>query len=90
MPGRSSWNGKWSGDKKRLALLRELDAAEAAGLDGRTWSYRWPDGWRAEVTARTHREEEPFKRSEGFLGYEWMIESILRYNQIYADHERPK
>lgn len=89
MPGRASWDGRWSGEGSNYALVRELDDARAGQVDGRSWSYGWPDGWRAEVTARVVQDGETLKPSHGFNGYEWMVESILRHGRIYADHEVP-
>ncbi len=43
-----------------------------------------------EVSARVVREGEPIAPSHGFHGYDWMVASILRHGQIYADHERPE
>jgi hypothetical protein len=88
MPGRNTWNGKWSGDEKHYALLREIDDPIAEQLDHKSWSYSWGDGWRAHVEARIVRGE--VKKSHGFCGYDWMVDSILRYNKIYADHDQPK
>lgn len=89
MPGKASWDGKWSGDERNFVLLRDLDDGQAAQLDGRTWSYSWSDGWRAEVSARVVPVGEIQKPSHGFDGYDWMIASILRYGKIYASHEVP-
>lgn len=90
MPGKSSWNGKWSGDDRNFTLVRDVDSDLAAQLDGQSWSYGWSDGWRAEVSARVVREGETLKPSHGFHGYAWMVASILQYGKIYADHERPE
>ena len=89
MPGAASWNGKWSGDGRNHTLVHNVDDAEVDRIDGRSWSYSWPDGWRAEVTARVVKEGEILGASHGFNGYDWMVASILRYGEIYADHERP-
>jgi hypothetical protein len=90
MPGKASWDGKWSGDARNYTLLRDLDDARAAQLDGRSWSYGWSDGWRAEISARVVRDGEKLKPSHGFHGYDWMVASILQHDKIYADHEVPK
>lgn len=90
MPGKASWDGKWSGDDRNYTLLRDLDDDQAAQLDGRSWSYSWPDGWRAEIYARLAHVGETRKPSHGFHGYDWMVASILQYDKIYADHEVPK
>lgn len=89
MPGRNSWDGRWSGEERNYTLMRIVDDDQAAQLDGRSWSYGWSDGWRAEVSARVVRDDETLKPSHGFQGYDWMVASILRYGKIYADHERP-
>ena len=90
MPSKGSWDNKWSGEARNYTLLRELDDVHASQIDGRSWSYSWPDGWRAEVSVRVVPEGEAQKPSHGFHGYDWMVESILRYDKIYADHERPE
>lgn len=90
MPGRASWDGAWSGEGRNYALVREVDDASATQLDGRSWSYGWPDGWRAEVRARVIRAGEELAPSRGFRGYDWMVASILRHGAIYADHEAPE
>lgn len=90
MPRRSSWNGAWSGDKRNFSLVRELDAEDAAKLGGKSWTYRWSDGWIACVSARVVIDRDLLAASDGFCGYGWMVDSILRYGEIYADHERPE
>lgn len=90
MPGKASWDGKWSGADRNFTLVRNVDDDQAAQLDGQSWSYSWPDGWRAEVSARLVQAGEDLAPSHGFHGYDWMVASILRYGKIYADHERPE
>ena len=90
MPNRGSWNGKWSGEDRNYTRLREVNDEQGAQLDGRSWSYGWSDGWRAEVSARIVIAGEILKPSHGFQGYDWMIASILQYGKICADHEIPE
>lgn len=90
MPGRASWDGKWTGDASNFTITREIADDQANKLDGRSWSYGWSDGWRAEVNARVVNAGEKQKPSHGFNDYDWMVESILQFDKIYADHERPK
>ena len=90
MPRRGSWDNRWSGEDRNYTLIRELDTDQANRIDGQSWSYNWPDGWRAEVRARVVREGEDLKSSHGFHGYDWMVTSILLYGKIYADHEVPQ
>lgn len=90
MPGKASWDGKWSGEDKNYVIVRELDDAKAKQLDGNAWSYGWSDGWRASISARVVSRRAKLKHSDGFYGYDWMVASILQYGKIYADHERPE
>jgi hypothetical protein len=94
MPGKASWNGKWSGESYNHTRTKRLGEKALAKLMGgeseRSWSYRWDDGWCACVTARVVPTGEKLKKSDGFAGYDWMISSIMSYDDIYADHEIPK
>jgi len=90
MPSKGSWDNRWSGEGRNYTLVRDLDDDQAFQLDGQSWSYNWPDGWRAEVSAHVAHDRATLKPSHGFLGYDWMVASILRYGKIYADHERPE
>lgn len=97
MPSSPSWNGKWSGADRLWCVVREYTEARATEIAKATSSthyyYRWDDGWAANVQARIVSAAEAAKlrkKSAGFKGYEWMIDSIERYGKIYADHERPK
>jgi hypothetical protein len=90
MPGRNTWDGRWTGDDRNYTLVRDADDSEVPKFDGKSWSYSWPDGWRAEITARVLRSGEPVVKSHGFCGYDWMVASIFRYGKIYADHQRPE
>ena len=89
MPNRGSWDDKWSGEDRNYTILRGIDDDRASQLEGQSWSYGWPDGWRAEISAHVVRDGETLKPSHGFHGYDWMVASILRYGKIYADHEIP-
>jgi hypothetical protein len=90
MPNKGSWDNKWSGESRNYTIVKDLDDDRALQLDGRSWSYSWPDGWRAEISARLVREAATLPPSHGFHGYDWMVASILRYGKIYADHECPE
>ncbi len=97
MPGRSSWNGGWSGEGKNYAVVRDLSAQDLARLfdlapEGtdltkcrRVWTHGWSDGWIAEVTARVVPSGEDLAQSDGFHGYDWMIENILRTGSPYSE-----
>ena len=47
------------------------------------WYHRWDDGWAALVTARVMNPGERRAKSNGFAGYDWMIDNILRYGSPY-------
>jgi hypothetical protein len=97
MPSRSSWDGRWSGDGKNYAVMRELSDEDLARLFDlasenidsatccRVWRHRWSDGWIAEVAARVMPIGEELKKSDGFKGYDWMIDNILRTGSPYSE-----
>ena len=82
MPSRGSWNGEWSGAGRDYVLYRYLPTTQAdAVLNGgtrRSWFYRWDDGWSARIDARIMERGERKRKSDGFSGYDWMVENILR------------
>lgn len=87
MPGCASWDGKWSGAGRCYAVKRRVSATKADSLTGRSFSYNFGDGWRASVSAQTadaKTSREIMKRSQGFCGYEWMINSIMSDGAIYG------
>lgn len=88
MPNRASWNGRWSGEGRKFYVIKKLpvNALKQEHLkrlieNGRdSWYYRWEDGWGANVEAQVIDSTEARKRkkvSDGFCGYDWMIDSIL-------------
>lgn len=93
MPNAASWNGKWSGEGRNYTLVKELSFDNPLGIDLRcglatkSWSYAWSDGWVARVQARAVPDDEKLQKSDGFCGYDWMVESILKRGKILADHE---
>ena len=94
MPGRSSWNGAWSGDDVSHVLIRAIGRSEreraAALLSHHTYFYSWPDGWRAAVTVRevTASGAKRLRRtSQGFCGYDWMVDSLLKNGRISPAEE---
>lgn len=90
-----SWDGKWSGSGKVYAkevnLTKGLkEHLEALGIDcgkgkNHTFHYDFKDGWACNVTMTVGTKtefKEIMKHSQGFLGYDWMIDSILKYGRI--------
>ena len=91
IPGRASWNGRWSGEETVYAIVKPIGRSRSARakadelLSKRYFSHSWSDGWRASITvtetdgcgARKMR-----KRSKGFCGYDWMVTEIILYGDI--------
>lgn len=86
MPNVGSWNGKWTGEGRPYIRVREVDDQKAASLlEEGSFDYRWDDGWCAYVSVRqvdTKEAAKLRKKSVGFLGYDWMIDSILAKGSI--------
>lgn len=92
MPHVASWNGRWSGEKDVHVIMkssREIGEKRCDELDGKSFFYRWDDGWCACVSCRIiDGDEGEFLRrvNRGFCGYDWMVKSIIKNNEIV----RPK
>ena len=90
MPSNNAWNGKWSGEGNFYAVVRSTRAVKSVGkriLDKSSWVYSFVDGWVAGVSAKEISSTEARlvrKRSKGFCGYDWMIDSIFAHNEIRA------
>lgn len=94
MPGVGSWNGQWSGASRYYAKVvnvgrnkARLERARAALAVGR-FHHAWEDGWRASVTVCEVDARDAAsirRRSNGFCGYDWMVDSILKFGRIDYD-----
>lgn len=97
MPSCPSWNGKWSGEGRLYAITRKFSGVKGGAhaqriLDAAPYHYHWDDGWGAMVRVREVDAKEAAqarKKSVGFAGYDWMVESIIDHGAIYADHQIP-
>ena len=93
MPGRASWNGRWSGEDRNYTIVRSMSRTAAEALVGEknhaTWSHRWSDGWLAVVEARIVRAGERLKKSDGFSGYDWMVANIIAHGSTCAPGQVP-
>jgi hypothetical protein len=90
MPIVGSWSGKWSGEGVYYAIVRSLRNKELANkiLERGYYHYDFGDGWAAGITVEQIDSGEAAKtrrRSKGFCGYEWMVDSIIN-NQRIAPH----
>jgi hypothetical protein len=91
MPGRNTWNGVWSGDGKRYLRFLKVDKRIGMQLVGCEFSYKWNDGWSANIKVSSVPSKEKaklIKKSAGFCGYEWMINSITEIGKIKTETER--
>ena|ERR1039458_4710340 len=92
MPNNNSWNGKWSGEGNLYAVIRSFGTSKKTAerlrpiIEKGYFYYNFGDGWGAGVDvyecvsaaeARSIR-----KRSRGFCGYDWMVNSILEHGEI--------
>lgn len=98
MPGVASWNGRWSGKGRLYVIVKTYGSSRKTRehvervLKAAPYYYRWSDGWAARIDVREVEAREGTrlaKASNGFCGYDWMVESIWCYGAIYADHEKP-
>lgn len=86
MPSRNSWNGNWSGEGRNYTIIRKIKDKTAITLgfdktETQSWNYHFGDGWSACVTGRVIPSGET-KKSDGFCGYNWMVDEIIWYNKI--------
>lgn len=85
MPRFNTWNGQWSGQDKRYIKIRQFVESSDVQIETRDYQYDFGDGWVANVkVSRIDRDKkaELIKISDGFLGYEWMIDSIIQHGRI--------
>ncbi len=91
MPGVGSWNGKWTGSEECHVIVRSISAEQAARAFNRTGDaegshyYSFGDGWAASVSVRAVDSKEARRlrrKSDGFCGYGWMVESIVAAGKI--------
>lgn len=91
-PNVGSWNGRWTGEGKNYIHIRQLSENKLSEIGvtddhPQSWYYRWDDGWGANVSCRILKKGERLPKSDGFCGYEWMIDSILNHGKIMVSHE---
>jgi len=71
---------------RKFTLVRALTRkqCEMLQLDDayRYWNYRFSDGWSVTIKGRLLKHGERAPKSNGFLGYEWMIDSIIDKDKI--------
>jgi hypothetical protein len=98
MPGVNSWNGRWTGEEKVYEIIMpirrtkvHLAKCEKIVADG-PYSYAFGDGWRASVDARiehdTAKIRQARRKTAGFCGYDWMVESIYWDGFIQSNSDK--
>lgn len=96
MPGCPSWNGKWSGEGRKYVIVVPVgkgkwEKCAAQGIvDHGPYSYRWDDGWMARIDVHLVDAKQAArlrKESNGFCGYDWMVDTIIKYGKPMATHE---
>ena len=100
MPNVGSWNGKWTSESdlhaKIINFSQRYGASNAAkeklkSIKGKNFYYNFGDGWGANIEIRQVTASEASKirrKSKGFCGYDWMIDSILQYGEILNPSQR--
>lgn len=87
MPGKGSWNGKWSCEGENFT--RQYDEREVPKkLWGTKNYYRWDDGWEACVSVQRMPIADARKivrHSNGFCGYDWMIRTLIKDGYIHTE-----
>jgi len=80
MPSIGSWNGKWSGEDNLYAIVRAERSVPKDVVVKSFW-YNWNDGWSACVSVEKvdcKTGNTIIKKSRGFCGYNWMVDSIIK------------
>lgn len=78
-------------EKKRLYAKSRRNNQVPKEVVGKKFYYRWDDGWTAYVSVKKvyYREgRKIMRKSSGFCGYDWMIDSIINYGKILTKSER--
>lgn len=90
MPGCSSWNGKWSGEGEKYVIVKTFLSKQSIEqgkqiLKKGYFDYSFGDGWRAGIDVDQVTSQQAAKlrkQSDGFCGYDWMVNSIIEHNEI--------
>ncbi len=92
MPNVGSWNGRWSGENDLYIRFRKLTnkQIEESKIEEKGYHYNFGDGWSANVCVFTVDSKERQKlqrKSKGFAGYDWMIDSIIKNGKIISSDD---
>jgi len=84
MPNNNSWNGKDSGGSGKYLIFRKVDKEQSSKLLGTNHYYNFEDGWGSNIEITNDKK----CKSDGFRGYDWMVDEILKFGRILDRAER--
>lgn len=98
MPNIGSWNGKCSREENLYVKIRNLKGSvkSKSGINAQEiltkgyFRYDFGDGWAVGITVTKVDSKEAAKlrrKTQGFLNYDWMIDSIIEYLEIRGKDE---
>lgn len=94
MPKNNSWNGKWTGEGRVYACSKIAFSRGKPlypNLKEGNFYYDFGDGWGANVKVEYVTPSEAkriMRKSNGFCGYNWMCDEIMRLGRIRTVTER--
>lgn len=95
MPNVGSWNGIWTGKKTAHFIVKKCSKEQIEKINLKnnknSFLYDFGDGWTACVKVeRIDYTQAPLRRkvSNGFMGYEWMVDEIIELGRIKTRSER--
>jgi len=95
MPNVGSWNGRWTGENRYHVVVRRYktrDENTQKILNCKYCDYNFGDGWCARISIgeveNSVEAKRENKKSLGFYGYEWMIDSIEKNGEILKPTRR--
>ena len=97
IPNVGSWNSKWTGENRLYARVvnfgtsKKSDEKAKLILDKGYYHYNFGDGWSAGISVSQVDAKEAAnirRKTAGFCGYDWMIQSIKDNNKIQTIEKR--
>lgn len=89
-----SWNGKWTGESNYYAKVvnigrtKEKEELGKKIISKQSYYYNFGDGWGMRIYVRKVDSKQAAKIrriSNGFHGYDWAIDSIIKNQRIIAN-----
>lgn len=84
----NTWNRQHSFNNQYLIfktfLKKDNETADKI-LAKKSYGYMWDDGWTVSISVSQVSSEEKRrleKVNAGFLGYDWMVDSIIKHGKI--------